>query len=356
MAGEDSAKRKRPLGLKARAAKKATTDDGAAPAVNDFEESTATIMLQGDENSDELDELEGIFTSAIECADEDPQRAISLLRGTIHESDRLLRISDVDDRQMDARFYLIYGSALYSLTEVSEDDDTLTFLELAHQRLSQADALCMAGGEAEAVVFGRVRLALAKVELAMLAADESRDMPLESLDRAVQALQLASPAADVDAADTEQREGPLAVVSLVLSLVDSQRVGDSAAAELASWCETQARKLPGDKAKHALAQALWLRANALIDCSELGPEIRELFREAQALLADADASDVLILRGEIELNMGNVQEEEEDQERCYAMAVATFKRVQAMGALPDSFAQFVDEIGPADDDDDSDEE
>ncbi|KAJ2758603.1 hypothetical protein IWQ57_006783, partial [Coemansia nantahalensis] len=329
------------------------------PAVKDFEESTATIMLQGDEASDELDELEGIFTSAIECADEDPDRALALLRGTIHESDRMLRHSDTAGQAMDARFYLIYGSALHCLTEVSSEDDAPTFRELARQRLAQADALC---AEGDTELLARVRLAQAKVELAMLAAEEATGAPLEALDRAVAVLprlphEEGDDMSDYDDEEELKREqqridGTLAVTDLVLSLVESQRVDSATAGELIGWCEAQTRNLLVETAdsdrRHALGHVLHLRASALLEGGDFDDEARddarELLEEAQDLLGNAESAAVLLLRGEIELNLGNVMETKDDQEQLYAEAVATFKRVQAMGELPDEYAQLVEEM------------
>ncbi|KAJ2694593.1 hypothetical protein H4R19_005903, partial [Coemansia spiralis] len=179
------------------------------------------------------------------------------------------------------------------------------------------------------------------VELAMLAADEARGVPLETLNRAALALQLVPQ----DEQQQQQGEGPVALVSLVLSLVDSQRVGDDAAAELVYWGEAQARELPASEdAKQVLAHALFLRTSALLERDELGAGTASLLTEAHGLLAGAETAAALLMRGEIELNLGNVQAEEADQERHYAAAVATFKRVQAMGELPDAFAQFVDDM------------
>ncbi|KAJ2247479.1 hypothetical protein GGI13_005025, partial [Coemansia sp. RSA 455] len=88
----ETQKKKRPMGLKARAASsKKQKSDGAESTeqvVNDFdEENTATIMLKNDleEDANEMDELEGIFDSAMEeLSGGDSERAITLLRGTIH--------------------------------------------------------------------------------------------------------------------------------------------------------------------------------------------------------------------------------------------------------------------------------
>ncbi|KAJ2896182.1 hypothetical protein IWW38_002090, partial [Coemansia aciculifera] len=188
-------KKKRPMGLKARAAasskkQKASGEElteNGAQVVNDFDdENTATIMLKNElEDANEMDELEGIFDSALEeLGGGDPERAITLLRGTIHECDRILRIHDRDVEagaeaiEIEPRFYYIYGIALYSIADLSAAelaDQRWEYLELAQHRLSQARDE-MTGQEPFA---WRVYEGLAKLALDLLA-HEQEDMEEES--------------------------------------------------------------------------------------------------------------------------------------------------------------------------------
>ncbi|KAJ2304066.1 hypothetical protein IWW55_002608 [Coemansia sp. RSA 2706] len=348
MAGEDTTapKRKRPLGLKARSAKKANTEEAPnTPAVADFaDENTATVMLRGDD-ANEIDELEGIFESALEAiasSDSDDERATTLLRGTVHESDRLLRLHDTADAgtPLEPRFYFIYGSALFNLAELAaRPDEKRTYLELAQHRLEQALA---AEGEP---VAGRVCLALAKVELELAAEDNAQahvEGALRMLDRALAASEA------LDAAHAEA----LAAADMVLSLADSQRLPAQPSAALVAWGEARARELVGrqpDAEANAcvLARALWLRASALLDAddeiADRGAFV-ELLGEASELLAAASSSDALALRGEIEINLGNAQDDEAEMEKLYGRAVATFRQAQAQGELPEQFVQFIDDF------------
>ncbi|KAJ2826465.1 hypothetical protein IWW50_002346, partial [Coemansia erecta] len=340
MAGEDSTapKRKRPMGLKARTAKKANTVTSAgAQEVADFADSTtATVMLRG-EDANEIDELEGIFTSALEAlAEGDDERSVTLLRGTVHESDRLLRIHDTSDERLEPRFYYIYASALFRLSEhVSDADERRVFVQLALERIEQAREMAVASEDA---ILWQVYMALAKFTLEVAAEAEEEGEAVKGVDRAIEALDNAVCALEKQG-DASLVEESLAAADLVLSLADSQRLPEQPSARLVAWGELTARKLVEKQSndeggKCILARALWLRASAMIDDTD---EIREkdvfasLLKEAALLLEKVEASDGLLLLGEIEINLGNVQDDEAEMEKWYTQAVATFRRAQAKG-------------------------
>ncbi|KAJ1852281.1 hypothetical protein GGH12_005444 [Coemansia sp. RSA 1822] len=354
MAGEDSTapKRKRPMGLKARSAKKpATVTAAGAQEVADFaDETTATVMLRGDDTN-EIDELEGIFDSAMEAlAEGEDERALTLLRGSVHESDRLLRLHDTQgEGELEPRFYYIYGSALFSLAEASQDiEDRGVYLELALHRLEQAQEIMTED------IKGRVYMALAKVKLEMAAEAGSEDVDgvVQVLDQAVSAL---------ETNDGEATEQMLAASDLVLSLVDSQRLPTRASSRLVAWGMAQARSLlqsqpDSDECRCVLARALWLQASAMIgEDDEISdkPEFAKLLSEAVELLEKTESSDGLILRGEIEINLGNAQDDEMEMEQWYTRAVASFRRAQEMGELPEQFVQFIDDFENESDESDS---
>ncbi|KAJ2455251.1 hypothetical protein EV183_000986 [Coemansia sp. RSA 2336] len=350
MAEKDSTvpKRKRPLGLKARSAKKANTQvtEQGAQQVNDFDdENTATVMLRG-EDANEIDELEGIFDSALEALGEDQdEKAITLLRGTIHESDRLLRLSDAENTQLEPRFYFIYGSALYGLAELSpEIDDKDMYLELAQHRLEQAKETV-----GEEPFAWRVYLGLAKVHMEIAAEADSEDQACSGIQQALEYLNQSIDALKKAQIEETLSSEMLAAIDLVLSLADSQRLPDSAAAKLVGWGESNARLLAetADEAKYLLARALWLRASSLIDdADEVSDkqEFSKLLKEATGLLDKVESCDGLLLLGEIEINLGNVQEDESDMENMYKQAAATFRRAQEKGEVPEQFIQFIDDF------------
>ncbi|KAJ2248403.1 hypothetical protein GGH97_001754, partial [Coemansia sp. RSA 475] len=73
------------------------------------------------------------------------------------------------------------------------------------------------------------------------------------------------------------------------------------------------------------------------------------------VLEKTESSDGLVLRGEIEINLGNAQDEELEMEQWYTKAVASFRRAQEMGELPEQFVQFIDDFENESDSDESDE-
>ncbi|KAJ1883846.1 hypothetical protein LPJ81_007194, partial [Coemansia sp. IMI 209127] len=319
------------MGLKARAANKKQKNETSEPAgINDFDEANmATIMLKNTtgENGEatEVDELEGIFDSAMgELGADSTERALTLLRGTIHECDRILRLHhhDANEVPLEPKFYYIYGTALYSITELAEEVDEATkerkeYLELALERLDQA---CGAITGAEPFAW-RVHLGMAKASLELLAfnGDDSLDAPLQSLDSALAAMEH-DPTTQTD---TES----LAIVDLVLSFADSRRFPPPLNARLVAWGETKLRAILKDSqeadARYLLARALWLQASELLEAQEDEDEdeeeeeeddgegiaerlkIKDLLSKANELLEDGASSDALLLRGEVILNLGN---------------------------------------------------
>jgi hypothetical protein len=59
---------------------------------------------------------------------------LPLLRGTIHECDRILRNWESEE-QIPATFHLTYGSALFDLGTMLNDKDLDSYLEAAKERL-----------------------------------------------------------------------------------------------------------------------------------------------------------------------------------------------------------------------------
>ncbi|KAJ2005215.1 hypothetical protein GGI04_002332 [Coemansia thaxteri] len=378
--------KKRPMGLKARAAssKKARGQEelteAGAQVVNDFEEEdTATVMLKNDndEDANEMDELESIFQSALELELTSPERAFALLRGTIHESDRMLRVHDQGEEaeELEARFYYIYGSALFSITKIAADElesQQREYLELAQLRLEQAKA-AMAGSEPFA---WRVHAGLGKIALELLAENDDEEEndalaanggALSSLDRAIDILAK-------DEEDAAAQTEALTLVDLTLSLADSRRLTDRISGKLVSWSEAKLDMLEAgwakladssdraEEIKHLRARALWLHASVLLEQQdeETGEvpdkdEVLRLLNDANRLLDDAKSGDALLLRGEIQINLGNLQEDKREQEELYKLAVDTFKLAQANGDLPEHFEQFIDDFENDGSDDESEE-
>ncbi|KAI7824903.1 nuclear pore complex subunit Nro1-domain-containing protein [Kickxella alabastrina] len=358
-----SQKKKRPMGLKARATKKQKTTiesatSSGAQVVDDFgDETTATIMLKNDgEEANELDELEGIFDGALEALNaDDPTKAITLLRGTIHECDRILRVNDEEEESMDSRFYYIYGMALYCISEFSEGEK-MEYLGLAKQRLETAEEL-------QEEVGWKVMEGLAKVALDMLA-EGAEDVSIHDV---VGRLEGALGALSGQASRVAETLG---MADMVLALADSKRLEDFAATRLVAWAQAALEGLPephDDAIKTAIARALWISANLLLEQQdeETGevpekPRLIVILQRAGALVEGiVDLGEALLLRGEVFLNLGNLLDKEEEQEEAYGKAVECFNGAKALGELPEQFAQFLEDFengGIDDDEDDEDED
>ncbi|KAJ1933011.1 hypothetical protein EC988_009262 [Linderina pennispora] len=243
--------------------------------------------------------------------------------------------AQADTPDLDPKFYMIYGSALFSISELAESDDKPQFLELAHQRLSQAKER-MGGRE----FAWRVHSGLAKVALELSEGESRVDEALGEFDRALELVDQ----------QIKQQEA-VATADLVLALADSRRLSDDDSTKLIRWAEDTLQGLELDAAvKLALARASWLRASELLEQQdeETGevPEREravELLTKAQDLL-EGQEGDALLLLGEVQLNLGNVQEEEDAQEEMYEKAVTTFKKARENGDLPEQFAQFIEDF------------
>ncbi|KAJ2858575.1 hypothetical protein J3B02_000166 [Coemansia erecta] len=373
-----SQKKKRPMGLKARAAKKhktsndQPTEDGAQE-VNDFGDSnTATIMLKNDGNeASEIDELEGIFDGALEALSaDDPERALTLLRGTIHECDRILRVHDEQGQValLEAKFFYIYGMALFSISEIAEPDDKHEYLVLARDRLVQAEEL-MNEDLGWKVLEG---LAKVRLELAATATDvidnddaEQKEKGDRLINDAVGSLDKALSVLPKDLPEQLVAES-LGIFDLVLSLVDSRRLSESASFSLLTWAEDTSSKLPdalsNTDVRTAQGRCKWIFSSILLEQQdeETGEvprreELVESLGAALVLLKGIETNDALLLHGEAALNLGNIVDGEKRQEELYAEAVDCFKLVQDKGELPEQFAQFLEDFENEDDDDDDDD-
>lgn len=92
----------------------------------------------------------------------DATAALPLLRGTIHESDRILRNLPADS-SLPALFYFTYGAALYELGRLTEEEEFEPYLEAAQDRLNTGLALD------DPTMSDKIQMALAKIWLAQAA-------------------------------------------------------------------------------------------------------------------------------------------------------------------------------------------
>lgn len=113
--------------------------------------------------------------AAIILETDDIAGALPLFRGTINESDRILRNWDAEKQEQQTRpppkFYFAYGSALYELGRLSQDEDFEPYLDAAEERLADGlerfDELEKEEDKKENMAYAqKIRVALAKIWIA----------------------------------------------------------------------------------------------------------------------------------------------------------------------------------------------
>lgn len=222
--------KKRPRGLKSsamsKANKKAKSEESAKP--NEIPENAQTIVIDKEvEEGDELGETAALLESAAEklgikrfnsvdpflqlYLEVDPNEALPLLRGTIHESDRILRNWD-SDSPLPASFYYAYGVALYELGRLTEDEEFEPYLDAAEERLT--DSQSHLEEEKNTELEPKVQLALIKVWFAKAASQVSDEenvpeLATRALDAADKVLGNLSSKATIELADIIQNHGAL---------------------------------------------------------------------------------------------------------------------------------------------------
>ena len=102
----------------------------------------------------------------------DPASAHALLRGTVHECDRILRgraAAEKGDDDLSPKFYLTYGSAIHDLLmldALAEGEESADYLELARDMLEKGYRL--AKGVDDESSLSEIALAVGKVLLGMV--------------------------------------------------------------------------------------------------------------------------------------------------------------------------------------------
>lgn len=141
----------------------------------------------------------------------DATAALPLLRGTIHESDRILR-NHTSEQSLPALFYFTYGAALYELGRLTEEEEFEPYLNAAEERLNEGLAL-----KDDDALVNKIYLALAKIWLAKAASAVSegdQNIPelstkaLETLDKVISESEVAAKTI-IELADIVQNHGDL---------------------------------------------------------------------------------------------------------------------------------------------------
>ncbi|KAJ2817354.1 hypothetical protein FBU31_006258 [Coemansia sp. 'formosensis'] len=157
---------------------------------------------------------------------------------------------------------------------------------------------------------------------------------------------------------------------MVQSLADSSCLSEVGSATLMDWTEAKLAALPEPTAederaaevRYLRARALWIRAGVLLGQMDESGEVpdkgtfQRLLNEASSLLVGVESRDALLLRGEVLLNLGNVQDDGDEQDKLYRLAIKDFKLVQADGELSEELAQFIEDFEQDDNDEGDDKE
>jgi Nuclear pore complex subunit Nro1 len=102
---------------------------------------------------------------------------LPLLRGTIHECDRILR-NWAAEEPIPASFHLTYGSALFDLGTMLDDKEFDSYLEAAKERLEVGfDTLKEVGTleESDKKTESKLRIAMAKLILSNVSQVEKKN-------------------------------------------------------------------------------------------------------------------------------------------------------------------------------------
>ncbi|KAG0763894.1 hypothetical protein G6F16_002477 [Rhizopus arrhizus] len=360
--------KKRPRGLKSsamsKANKKAKSEESAKP--NEIPENAQTIVIDKEvEEGDELGETAALLESAAEKLEVDPNEALPLLRGTIHESDRILRNWD-SDSPLPASFYYAYGVALYELGRLTEDEEFEPYLDAAEERLT--DSQSHLEEEKNTELEPKVQLALIKVWFAKAASQVSDEenvpeLATRALDAADKVLGNLSSKATIELADIIQNHG-----ALYSSLKSRDR--------FIVWSEKALEKILKDEPENA--QALfglglcklqtahyWLdnmNEEEEEEKTKLSEEEEKAYKaiiESKKYLELAQKEfakenkltpQVLADLAEVYLNEANLVLDEEKQNEIYEQAIKVIKEAQTLiaeksldYALPEGLLAFLAE-------------
>ncbi|KAI8379643.1 nuclear pore complex subunit Nro1-domain-containing protein [Radiomyces spectabilis] len=365
-----AAEKKRPRGLKSsaaqKAAKKTKVDEPTELTEKDIPEGAQTVVLDKVvEEGDEIGEAAALYESAVEKFDKDPSAALSLLRGTVHESDRILR-NWASEEALPLLFYLTYGSALYDLGRFTEDEEFEPYLEAAEERLEKGlenyEALDEEAKKQNAAAMNKIKVALAKIWIAKAASSVSEDLA-EIPDLAVRALSTldeALPACDypanvkVDLAAIVQNHGDL---YSGLSARDKFRLWSESLLEtvvkelglcklsLANYWLDQVEDTEGTDPKLQLTEEEQKAYDAIVAS-------KQYFQKAHDALEKTDQLTPYVYAdlAEATLNEANLVLEEEQQNTLYKQAVEYIKAAQEVAqkasleyTLPEGLASFLED-------------
>lgn len=127
---EDDQRRSKKRGPKGLASSQAKKRKASPPVPDegdnlfpDHETKTIALSVQSDEE-DEVGELQALYRTAVtRLQARDAEGALSIVNGTIHEADRILRNKESTSK-LPYQFYAVYASALLDLSFLKDDDSS----------------------------------------------------------------------------------------------------------------------------------------------------------------------------------------------------------------------------------------
>ncbi|KAJ3025318.1 UNVERIFIED_CONTAM: inhibitor of Brome mosaic virus [Siphonaria sp. JEL0065] len=372
--------KRKPGGLKKAAAAAATEKvvekkEEEAPAIQTSKDEI-TVALDDVEAGDEVGEVAAMFELALGKleVEGDIEEGACLLRGVVHESDRILRVRFEEGltEPLDARFHLTYGAALFRLgllldadaqdndnDQEEEGDNAAAYVDAAIDRFETGLELWPESWQLHEAI-GR-----AQIEKANLIVRSDPTVPTKTIDASVIAAHKHLASALAALADKDLDES-VAIITILIR--HSQlREDQEGAKKWTNVARVELNKLLKSNATHigalvALGATYMSAANDLLDAGENGDNVDmeavgKLIDEALKYSTKANVEaekkgqpnvKLQLLLGEAYVNKANLLDEaenEDDANEFYKKAVACFKIVQEIdaSALPEAFDSFLQE-------------
>ncbi|KAI7902335.1 nuclear pore complex subunit Nro1-domain-containing protein [Cokeromyces recurvatus] len=354
--------KKRPRGLKGSAIAKANKKSKVEEPT-ELPENAQTVVIDKEvEEGDEVGEAAALFESALEKLDAaDPSGALPLLRGTIHESDRILR-NHQSENPLPSLFYYTYGLALYELGRLTDDEEFEPYLDAAEERLN--DAL-----EHDTELGNKIHIGLVKVWLAKASNAVSEDE--QTIPK------LATKALDKLNDETLANVPSKSIIELADIVLNHGELYDDLAAcdKFRTWAENALEKVLKDEPNNANAlSALGLSklslANYYLDHIDEEQNEDNLAKEEEKALQEFVHSknyfesakqelvkinqvtpQILSDLAEAYLNVANLTLKEDEQAEIYKKAVENIKEAKALidekkleFSLPEALTSFLEEF------------
>lgn len=330
---------KRPIGLGQAAKnkrKKVEPQDSKESKDSSLDEATPNLEIElpeEDSADEELAEVYGLFNKL--RSDQDPQEQLKLARAVVHEADSLLRARE----KLPAKGHVVYGISLLKIASFPNDD-----AEEKPEDFRKAGMERMDVGLTTADVKVRALAASGLVEDAdnQMAASSDKDKVLDEVLKVVEKARSLITEAD---GNEVQALNQLLAFSGSLDIFNSSK-----AKELMEFCYPRLKELANSAsdatkrlANKGLGSYYLYKATPVLEKveDEEEPSEAEIEDAEKALSAavshfeqaiEESDPDSHVRLGETLLNLGNLQENESDQQdMSYAKALKSLKTAKLLG-------------------------